>query len=102
MSDLAVPGKASELSKRERCRTGDHAIDGQAPVSESAFLEALKHFAQWSHFVRKRRFRNLAGSEFTSQRVARQDPLRGISKCCARAVDASTIGRDQSITPQKR
>src|SRR5437879_877615 len=98
MSNLAAHGKAPEFRKRERRRSGDHAIDVEAPVSEAGFLKACERFAQRSHFVREGRSRNLAGSELTSQRVASQQPLRGISQGFARAVEAARIGRDEPIT----
>jgi hypothetical protein len=72
MSDLAERGKAREFRKRERRWAGDHAIDAEAPVSETRFLKVRERFAQRSHFVRERRFRNLAGSELTRQGVASQ------------------------------
>src|SRR5260370_36516547 len=98
MSDLAAQGKASEFGERERGRAGDHTIDVEAPVSETGFLKALERFVQRGHFVRERRFRNLAASEFTRRGVASQQPLRGISQCFARAVEAAGIWRDEPIT----
>src|SRR5690348_15200190 len=97
MSDLAAPGKGLKLRKRERCRAGDHAINGEAPVSETGLLQVLKSIAQGSHFVRERGFRNLAGGELTGQRVASEDAVCSISERFARAVDATTIGRYESM-----
>src|ERR1039458_6804105 len=98
MSDLAAPGKALEFTQRERGRAGDHSIHGEAPAGERSLLNALERFAQWSDFVRERRFRNLVGIELTRQGVASQYPLRGISQRFARPVQAAAIGRDEPIT----
>ena len=94
-------GKALEFSQRERCRAGDHAIDGQPPVRKPSFLQALEGFAQGSDFVRERRFRNLAASELARQGVARQQSLRRIGQSFARTVDAAGIGRNESITARQ-
>src|SRR3954466_386487 len=101
MTNLAAPPKALELSNRERCRAGDHPIDHEAPIGETVFLQALERCAQRSHFICERSFRDLASRELTSQRVTCQDSLRRIGQRFSRAIQAASIGGNQSVAPCK-
>ena len=91
-------GKALEFSKRERRRAGDHAINDQPPVHKRRLLKALEFFAQGIDRICKRIFGDLAVRKLTRQSMASQYSLRSIGECFARAVNASRIRRDESIS----
>jgi hypothetical protein len=44
LSDLAARRVALKLVKRKRCRPGNHAVDGELPISESSGLKAFEGF----------------------------------------------------------
>src|SRR5260370_11809500 len=99
MSDLAAGGIALELGNRERCRAGDHAVDGEPPVGECSFLKAPEGFGLGGLAICEWSLRNLAVWELTGQRVARQHPLRSICQCFSAAVVAPLTCPHQTITP---
>src|SRR5690242_11673748 len=98
MSDLASYGKILKFRQRERRRARHHAIHIEAPVRETVLLKALERFSQRGDFVRKPGLRNLVGRKLARQRVARQQPLRGIRQRLARSIEPASIWRDEPIT----
>src|SRR6185503_8514544 len=93
--DLPARWKPLDLVQRERRRLRDEAFDREPPVLEAVRLKALEVIARRRDLVGERRIRDLAAAEFARQRVAGEEPLRGIRQRPAGSVDAAMIGRDQ-------
>jgi len=74
---------------------GYHAIDGEAPVSETSFMESVKRFAQWSHCVREREFSKSGWQRTHEPTNGESDSLRAYVSVSPRR-RCGTIGRDES------
>src|SRR4030095_5857277 len=99
MGDLGVRWKSLQLSKRERRRASNEAVNCQAPIpkpirEQSLIVLLLRRLAIHRHHAGA-----VTTGEFASQRLAsHQQTLGGIRKCFADTVKSTVVRRDQTVS----